>query len=574
MISILKQCQSIRYSQVSPVLSLAKRFASKRPAHKKYSRPKAVSKSAVDKNDDAQKKAESIFSFGKFSQLHTPSLKERESASQAIAKIHEFDQLRIFPSVRKAMLEEIKSQYNMKGKTESDLHLEPTPVQISAIRKVNQSRDIKLPENFEELSEGERIALTISQENQANRLKVFTIAAETGSGKTWAYLASVLSKLKEDDMNVWQESPAKYQQSKDHAIIRSVILVPTHQLVEQVYDTLARATTIKLDHSKNVHPQFKPFLELDENKTLGLSVMKWSQGDPPTTLFDRCEQGRLDVLVTTPAKISSLSNLRNFTRPLKYFNSVRYCVIDEADTLFDQSFIADTSFVLKHMPRLVDLILVSATIPKEFQKILKAKFPDQKSLINVQTPQLHKIPRRIKVFTLDAELPPYNGSKTRCLAQALYAIAKDGTDPGYVKRIVIFVNKRDEVKPLVKSMTEKFHHKPHDFYGITQDLSKEERDKLLKPFLQPAGLIEDDEHKSKYKVLVCTDALARGVNFIGVKNVVMIDLPHNSVDLVHRIGRTGRMKQNGRVFVIVDRKTRKSWIKGLGNAITKGATIG
>ncbi|RLV96693.1 ATP-dependent RNA helicase MRH4 mitochondrial [Spathaspora sp. JA1] len=572
MILILRQqCQSIRYSQILPIPLLSKRFASKRPVHKKYARPAAKSKAPEDAPD---KKSESIFSFGKFSQLHTPSLKDREASATVIDKIREFNQLKIFPSVRFAMLEEIKSQYNMKGKDETNVTLEPTPVQISAIRKVNQSRNVKV-ENTEELTESQQISLSLMEENQANRMKVFTIAAETGSGKTWAYLASVLSKLKEDDMKLWQESSTKYEQSKDHAIVRSVILVPTHQLVEQVYETLTRANSIEVDYEGlNIPPKYKPFLQLEENKTLGLSIMKWSQGDPPTALFNKCEEGRLDVLVTTPAKVSSLSKLRNFSRPLRYFSSVKYCVVDEADTLFDQSFIGDTSYVIKHLPRLLDLILVSATIPKEFQRILKSKFPDQKSLITVQTPQLHKIPKRIKVFTLDAELSPYNGSKTRCLAQALYAIAKDGTDPGFVKRIVIFVNKRDEVQPLVKSMIEKFHHKPEDFYGITQDLTKQEREKLLKPFLQPAELIEDDEHKSKYKVLVCTDALARGVNFIGVKNIVMLDLPHNSVDLVHRIGRTGRMKQNGRVFVIVDRKTRKSWIKGLGNAVSRGVTIG
>ena len=40
-------------------------------------------------------------------------------------------------------------------------------------------------------------------------------------------------------------------------------------------------------------------------------------------------------------------------------------------------------------------------------------------------------------MTIDADVAPYNGSKPRCLAQALYAISKDGTEPGYVKRIIV-----------------------------------------------------------------------------------------------------------------------------------------
>ena len=64
------------------------------------------------------------------------------------------------------------------------------------------------------------------------------------------------------------------------------------------------------------------------------------------------------------------------------------------------------------------------------------------------------------------------------------------------------------------------------------------------------------------------------MNFVGIKNVILMDLPNTSVDLMHRVGRTGRMRQSGRVFVIIDKKTGKSWIKGFQNEVKKGITVG
>ena len=64
---------------------------------------------------------------------------------------------------------------------------------------------------------------------------------------------------------------------------------------------------------------------------------------------------------------------------------MKYCVLDEADTLFDDSFEKNTTDVITHFPKLLDLILVSATIPKVFEKKLSKLFPDQRSLIRVAT---------------------------------------------------------------------------------------------------------------------------------------------------------------------------------------------
>lgn len=520
-------------------------------------------------------KPKQAFLFGNFSGLHDTRNKLVESAEKAMQKIDSFDALRIFPSVRAAMINEIKHGYNLRStyiSNKEELQIKPLPAQIAAIRKINQPRRVpsqKSKKNgvFEELV----------AENEASKLKVFTLAAETGSGKTWAYLAPLLSKLKEADMVALARSKEDYAEAARSSTVRAVIFLPTHELVEQVYDTVQRAASVdfELEEKFTHNSEYASFFKEAENlASLNLRVVKFGAGDAHTVLYDAVSRGRVDVLVTTPAKIESLGNLLNVRRPFRHLHSVEYCVVDEADTLMDKSWIADTTAALRRFPGIKDLIFCSATIPKEFNKTITSMFKDSSSVINIVTPSLHKIPKQIVLKVIDAQQSPFNGSKTRCLAQALYSIHNDGTEQGYVKRILIFVNNKKDVYPLVDTLTGKYGHRKEDVIGITGQDSAEDRQAKLEPFLNQAQLLEEDAKASKIKVLVTTDLLARGLNFNGIKNVILMDLPNTSVDLVHRVGRTGRMRQSGRVFVIIDKKTRKSWIKGLPNAVKRGVTIG
>lgn len=519
-----------------------------------------------------------LFAFGNFASLQRPDQRHVDKAESAIDKISTFDALRIFPTVRTAMVGEIKLTYKRtSGANVDDVVLAPSPVQIAAIRLITQPRKVA-PQKLD--SAGSPLLHDIMEENERHRLKVFTIAAETGSGKTWAYLAPVLLKLKEDDLQMCLKSPQAYEDARQHPHIRAVVLVPTFELIDQVYDTLLRAGSVAVDLEKDIPKNIrtaKDYAEFFENERdasgLNLRFAKWGSGDSHEKLFKLVKK-RLDVLVTTPGKIQSLAKLQNIERPFRHFNFVNYCVVDEADTLMDESFFEDTLSVFLRFPKLRDLIMCSATIPKEFEKSLKRLVKDEKSVIRIVTPLIHKIPRQIAVKVIDAQQAPFHGSKTRCLAQALYAIHNDGTEAGYVKRILIFVNERKHVEPLVESLLSKYGHRPEDIIGVTGKDTAMERQEKIAPFLQHATPLEEDIHECKIKVLVTTDLLARGLNFQGIKNVILMDLPRTSIDLIHRIGRTGRMRQSGRVFVIIDKKTRKSWIKGLPNAIRHGSTLG
>lgn len=535
----------------------------------------------LDAKPTEKNKAKSkLFAFGNFSALKVPEKKQIETSQAAIEKITSFDSLRIFPTVRAAMIQEIKKGYNLKNtyvKSIDEVEIKPSPVQVAAIRKINQPRKVAA-KNLEKA--GTPILAEVMEENEKRKLKIFTIAAETGSGKTWAYLASVLSMLKQDDMALYNKSPQALQEAQKHPLIRAVILLPTHELVDQVYETLRFAANAPLDPESTATNKIlaskefgKYLLDPANSSSLNLNVFKWGVGDSPNKLFNKVDSRRLDILVTTPGKIQGLNRLTNFERPFRHFNYVDYCVVDEADTLVNDSWFEETALTLQRFGKLKDLILCSATIPKEFERAIEKLFTSKDSLIRIVTPQIHKIPKQIVVKVIDAEQSPFHGSKSRCLAQALYAIHNDGTENGFVKRVIIFVNEKKHVEPLVETLLTKYHHSEEDVFGISGSDDHRDRIEKIAPFINPAEPLPKGG-KPQLKVLVTTDLLARGLNFHSIKNVILMDVPKTSIDLIHRIGRTGRMRQAGRVFVIIDKKSRKSWIKGLPRAIKTGATLG
>lgn len=488
------------------------------------------------------------YKFGSYSPLNLPDERSREGIKKLVDKITDFNELKIYPEIRSALIEEIKAHTVLRSqnyvsntkkvKTEGELNgliIRPTPIQTAAIKIINDKR-----QNHE-------------------FLKVFTLAAETGSGKTWAYMAPLLQQLLEghkehqqtmttdveirnDGTNEPQVVEATSPYIKHRAGIKSVILVPTHELVDQVYETV-EYTAKKLD----------------------LNVLKWDTESNFRVFIENFKKG-IDIMVTTPGKLNSLSRYPSVQNPKMIFGSVSFCVADEADTLMDPSFVDETNNIIKHMTNLSSLVFASATIPSRFNKTIDHLFPD---VINISTPSLHKLPKSIEFRMINASVSPYKGSKIKALAQALYAIHCDGTEQGYEKRVIVFVNKKEDCSKIAEKLSKSYGH---DVTYITSEDTAEERKRKVATFVVPAQKLEDPA-KPVLKVLVCTDLLSRGLNFQGIRNVILLDVPKNSADLVHRAGRTGRMNQSGRVFMIIN-DSDKGHIKGLPKVLRNNRRLG
>lgn len=485
------------------------------------------------------------FKFAPYSPLTLPD--ERPGMSSLVTKITDFNQLKVKPEIRNVLISEIKANTvlraqnhisNKKIKTEGELNgliIRPTPIQTAAIKIINDKR--KTDDFF----------------------KVFTLAAETGSGKTWAYLAPLYQQILEgreaqtestitatstiEQTGGIPESPTSTAPIiKKRPGISSIILLPTHELVDQVYSTVSNSAS-----------------------QLGLSVLKWDTESNFKTFIEAFKKG-IDIMITTPPKLNSLSTYDSISHPRMIFGSVTFCVVDEADTLMDPSFIEDTNATLRYMKNLDTLIFTSATVPSRFNKTINHLFP---KVTTIATPSLHKLPKSIEFRVINAAVPPYKGSKMKALAQALYAIHSDGTEPGFEKRVIVFVNTKEDTVRVAEKLRTAYGH---DVTQITSTDLPEERKEKVAPFLQPPQPLADSR-KPTLKVLVCTDLLSRGLNFYGIRNVILLDVPANSADLVHRAGRTGRMNMQGRVFLIVNEADR-GHVRGLPKVLRNNRRLG
>lgn len=439
---------------------------------------------------------------GKFASLKMVKKGERTENKGVLSKIDSFEALKIDPGVRQGIMEGVLSHLEYKR---------PTAIQVLGIKSIQ------------------------ARKRSTDQFRSYLIAAETGSGKTLAYMAPLMSKLKEEEY-----TRKDWEQIKDLPIVRSVVLVPTLELVSQVISTVKG-----ISHSAK------------------LSSIAFTSDLSYRGIRESLKK-RIDVLVCTPEKF-----LQVFKDPNALKGHLKYCrflTVDEADTLMDETFVEHTQKVIEGVPSIADLVFCSATIPRRFDRIMRKLYPDVERIV---APNIHKIPRHIDFRVIEVFNPPYLNSKPLALQQALYAIHNDNTEPGLVKRTVVFVNSKDSLEPL----TEMVKEKGYDAVSVSGGMDLAQRKELVNEFIEPIPLTSDKEGSSKVKVLITTDLLARGIDMDNVRNVILYDLPYSSVDLLHRAGRTGRMGKRGRVFLFVDKKESRSWVKGLEKVVRRGMAL-
>jgi len=119
--------------------------------------------------------------------------------------------------------------------------------------------------------------------------------------------------------------------------------------------------------------------------------------------------------------------------------------------------------------------------------------------------------------------------------------------------MLIFVQSKQRAKEL-------FHELVYDGLNVNvihADKKKEERDEIIKQF-----------RLGKIWVLVCTDLMARGIDFKNVNTVVNYDFPQSIVSYIHRIGRTGRAGKEGKAFTFFT-ESDAEFLRNIANLLKK-----
>ncbi|KAJ8019641.1 putative ATP-dependent RNA helicase DDX28 [Holothuria leucospilota] len=329
-------------------------------------------------------------------------------------------------------------------------------------------------------------------------------AAETGSGKTLAYLLPLLnSLLKLRDVC----------QNEDVGRPWSLILVPAQELAHQVHSVV---TNLSRDHG---------------------IVCELLDGAGSLKLCKSTLEKPIDVLVATSGRLNMSLKHRLFS-----LQSIRHTVIDEADTLLDDSFKSSTVHILKKMeinqkPASPlsgsfgsQLIMAGATMPKQATLAL-GEVLSENSLTVLSTPHLHRIQPHINQKFLRL----HTTDKAVTLLKILSQDARKNTS------VMIFCNEASTCNWVAYLLEEN----GFSCLRLNGAMKIQER----------RGVMEAYQSGSS-NILVSTDIASRGIDTSRVEHIINFDFPNHMSDYIHRVGRVGRVssRKGGRVTSFVVHK--------------------
>jgi ATP-dependent RNA helicase DeaD len=224
------------------------------------------------------------------------------------------------------------------------------------------------------------------------------------------------------------------------------------------------------------------------------------------------------LVVATPGRLMDLM-ARNAIR----LDGVGMVVLDEADQMLDIGFRPAVETILKAVPRPRQTLLLSATMPPGVRELAQAYLVDPVDV-------------RLIADNEDATIPAIRQSYVMVHAERKFELLLrllERENPG--RAIVFCRTKRgaDRVGELLRAQGQRAD-------AMHGNLSQPQRNRILQAF-----------RSGRLTTLVATDVVGRGIDVQGVTHVVNFDLPEDPVHYVHRIGRTGRMGNDGVAFSLV-----------------------
>lgn len=226
----------------------------------------------------------------------------------------------------------------------------------------------------------------------------------------------------------------------------------------------------------------------------------------------------VDIIICTPGRIIDYYRQGIF-KPA----GIKILVIDEADRLFDLGFTKDMRFLLRKLPPYDkrQSMLFSATLSYRVLE-LTYEYMNLPEFISVA-------PESITVEGIEQQL--FHVGSGKKLELLLGFLKREDWS-----RMLIFVN----TKVGVDWLTMKLKGNGWPAEKITGDLPQRKRFRLMEQF-----------KNGKIKILVATDVASRGIHVEDISHVINYDLPQDSENYVHRIGRTARAGKTGKAFSLV-----------------------
>ena len=312
--------------------------------------------------------------------------------------------------------------------------------------------------------------------------------AQTGSGKTAAFLFPIITRLETEGKLKRTDVPPIRRRA---AFPGALVLAPTRELASQIHDEASRFTY----QSK-------------------LRCIVCYGGSDMRSLIMELERGA-DIIVATPGRLIDLMQ-----RGKVFLQFTRFLVLDEADRMLDLGFEPDIrmivdEFGLPSTEQGRQTAMFSATFPRSIQTLAQDFLGDY---IFVTVGRVGSTTQLVtqKVMWVD------RGDKADALINLLLQV--DGLT-------LVFVDTKAEADRLHYTLMSRFNIPATSIHG---DRSQREREYALAEF-----------QSGRARVLVATDVASRGLDISDVAHVINYDAPKEIDSYVHRVGRTGRAGNKG-----------------------------
>lgn len=232
----------------------------------------------------------------------------------------------------------------------------------------------------------------------------------------------------------------------------------------------------------------------------------------------------VDVLIATPGR------LLDFHKQGKVLlNDVKIFICDEADRMLDMGFIPDIEMIVSKLPKTRQTLMFTATMAPEIRKIADKFLMNPKEVTVSPPSSTAKTVTQYKIETSPR-------GKSKDLITALGKLT--------YKNVIIFCNRKRDIDTLVNSLK----RSKLKAQGLHGDMDQPQRQKTLEQF-----------KNEEFDILVASDVAARGLDIKDLDMVINYDVPNNSEDYVHRIGRTGRAGKSGTALTLILKSDDKAW---------------
>ncbi|XP_020084688.1 DEAD-box ATP-dependent RNA helicase 1-like [Ananas comosus] len=387
------------------------------------------------------------------------------------------------------------------------------------------------------------------------------VNSPTGSGKTLSYALPIVQALA----------------SRKIRCLRALVVLPTRDLalqVKEVFDAIAPAVGLRVGSAVGQTSIADEISELIQRPNLEIHATldpEYIQMEPRTSV---------DILVATPGRLMDHINMtKGFS-----LEHLRYLVVDETDRLLREAYQSWLPTVIQLTCSTDQEMLSHETVDPAFlgSLITVRRSGVERGFKGKRYPRLVKMilsatltqdPSKISQLDLHHPLLLTSGNKRYRLPELLVSyklICNSKLKPLYLvallqelkgEKCIVFtssVESTHRLSTLLKFLGEL----PFQFSEYSRLQRQSVRSKTLKAF-----------REGKLEVLIATDAMTRGMDVEGIRNVINYDMPPYVKTYIHRAGRTARAGQSGRCFTLLRKHEVKRFDSMLKKADDNSCTL-